>query len=341
MRTAHRYGIYVILDIILNHSGNVFSYAPDRYVTQVQAARIPIWTRVGMGALTRWLASMMPAAGPALPFGPVDRQKNRRAWPHGAIWPQEFQEPATFSALGRINNWDNDPEFMQEDFFDLKDIRLGTGDVDDYTPSSALWALCHVYKSWIAYADVDGFRVDTVKHMDPGATRFFTSVIDEFAQNLGKENFYLIGEMTRAASALQLETTGMDAAVGIDDIPDKLENLVKGYRNGPDISTSSATLCWFKRNSHIWFRNKVVTLFDDHDQVRKGGYKARSAPATPAWPLLLLNVVALNATTLGIPCIDHGSEQGFDGEGDSDRYIREAMFGGEFGAFHARAGALF
>jgi hypothetical protein len=47
-------------------------------------------------------------------------------------------------------------------------------------------------------------------------------------------------------------------------------------------------------------------------------------------------VLALNATTLGIPCIYYGSEQGFDGQGGEDRYIREAMFGGDFGAFRSR-----
>jgi hypothetical protein len=50
----------------------------------------------------------------------------------------------------------------------------------------------------------------------------------------------------------------------------------------------------------------------------------------------VLNVLALNAMTLGIPCIYYGSEQCFDGEGGSDRYIRESMFGGEFGAFRSR-----
>ena len=92
-----------------------------------------------------------------------------------------------------------------------------------------------MYKFWIAYADIDGFRVDTVKHMDPGATRFFTSVIHEFTERIGKENFYLIGEITggRDLAFTTLETTGLDAALGIDDIPDRLEYLVKGYRS-PD-----------------------------------------------------------------------------------------------------------
>jgi hypothetical protein len=40
--------------------------------------------------------------------------------------------------------------------------------------------------------------------------------------------------------------------------------------------------------------------------------------------------------TLGIPCIYYGTEQGFDGAGDNDRYIRESMFGGAFGAFRSR-----
>jgi hypothetical protein len=40
--------------------------------------------------------------------------------------------------------------------------------------------------------------------------------------------------------------------------------------------------------------------------------------------------------TLGIPCIYYGSEQCFDGNGKgdgADRYLRESMFRGDFGAF--------
>jgi glycosidase len=340
VRTAHRYGIYVILDIILNHSGDIFSYTPDRYWMQDPASGQ--WT-----IDPRWDGNAYPVAGfhdaqgqPTLPFGTVDLKAH---WPHGAIWPAEFQQPGTFTAKGRITNWDYDPEFMEGDFFDLKDIDLGNGTVDDYNPSPALAALCQAYKFWIAYADIDGFRVDTVKHMDPGATRFFTSVIHEFAQRIGKENFYLIGEITggRTRAFTTLETTGLDAALGIDDIPDRLEYLVKGFRNPSEYFDLFRNSMLVQKESHTWFRNKVVTLYDDHDQVRKGGQKARFCAGDPAWRRLALNAMALNATTLGIPCIYYGSEQGFDGEGDSDRYIREAMFGGEFGAFRSRGRHFF
>jgi glycosidase len=343
VQTAHAHGIYIILDIILNHTGDVFSYLPDRYWTQDPES--------GAWYLdARWDGTAYPIAGfndpegqAHLPFAPLDAAVHPQAWPDGAIWPAEFQQPETYTGRGRITNWDYEPEFLEGDFYDLKDIHLGHGPVDDYRPSAALRNLCQVYKYWIALADIDGFRVDTVKHMDPGAARFFTSVIHEFTQRIGKENFYLIGEITggRARAFNTLESTGMDAALGIDDIPDRLEYLVKGFRDPVDYFDLFRNSLLIQKESHIWFRNKVVTLFDDHDQVRKGANKARFCAGDEANRRLVLGALALNVTTLGIPCIYYGTEQGFDGEGGSDRYLREAMFGGEFGAFRSRGRHFF
>jgi glycosidase len=343
VKVAHRNGIYIILDIILNHTGNVFGYQANRYWTQDQAS--------GAWYLdTRWDGGPYEVNGfrdargePVYPFGPVDLDQHPLAWPDGAIWPVEFQQPATFTARGRITNWDYDPEFREGDFYDLKDVDLGDGTTDDYFPSPALKALCQVYQYWIAYADLDGFRIDTVKHMDLGAVRFFASMIHEFAQRIGKENFYLIGEITggRQRAFQTLEQTGLNAALGIDDIPDKLEYMVKGYRNPADYFDLFRNSILVNKDSHIWFRNHIVTLFDDHDQVRKGGQKARFSAGDPRWQKLLLNALAVNTTTMGIPCIYYGSEQGFDGHGDSDRYLRESMFGGEFGAFRSKGRHFF
>jgi glycosidase len=335
VRAAHDQGIYVILDVILNHTGDVFGYDPDRY-----------WTQDGEGHRfldPRWDGRPYRVAGfrdrtgkTSLPFGVLDLGQHPEAWPDGAIWPAELQDSATFTAKGRIDNWEYEPEFLEGDFFDLKDIHQGAGPLDDYRPSAALRALCEVYKFWIAYADLDGFRVDTVKHMDRGATRYFASVIHEFAQASGKENFYLIGEITggRQRAFETLELTGLDAALGLDDVQDKLEYLVKGYRSPRDYFDLFRNSELVQKDSHVWFRNKVVTMFDDHDQVRKDGYKARFC-ARDDGDRLALAVLALNVTSMGIPCIYYGSEQKFDGQGGNDRYIREAMFGGEFGPFRS------
>lgn len=338
VETAHRHGIYVILDIILNHSGNVFTYNPDRHWTKDE--------KTGNWYLDpRWdgrpyqVSGFNDAAGkPSIPFSSPDASGHGSIGSDAAIWPTEFQQPACFTCKGRISNWDNDPEFFEGDFCDLKDISLGRGTTDFYQPSSALLALSKVYQFWIAYTDIDGFRVDTVKHMDPGAVRFFASSIHEFAQAIGKEKFYMIGEITggRNRAVDTLEATGLDAALGVDDIPGKLEYLVKGYANPEDYFNLFRNSLLIGKESHIWFRDKVVTLFDDHDQIRKGDSKARFCALDKNWKKVVLNALALNAVTLGIPCIYYGTEQCFDGNGGNDRYIRESMFGGEFGAFRTR-----
>ncbi|PYM44542.1 MAG: alpha-amylase [Candidatus Rokuibacteriota bacterium] len=324
VETAHAHGVYVVLDIILNHAGDVFSYADGS----------PGWT--GSAYTVRGFNDSRGL--PTLPFQTIDLTAFPSAFPDGAVWPAELQAPSTFTRKGAIANWDYDPEFREGDFFDLKDIDLGLREPDTFTATPGLRALCEVYKFWIAFADLDGYRVDTVKHMGDGPTRYFASVIHEFAQSLGKEKFLLVGEVTggRVRAFNTVETTGLDAALGIDDVQDKLEYLIKGYRNPRDYFDLFRNSLQVQKDSHVWFRDRVVTMIDDHDQVRKGGAKARFCAADQG-DRLIVSAMALNLCTLGIPCIYYGSEQGFDGAGGNDRYIREAMFGGAFGAFRSRA----
>lgn len=323
VQTAHANGIYVILDIILNHSGDVFSYSNGD----------PPWT----GAVYQVEGFNDALGNPTLPFQRLDLQQFPAAWPDGAVWPAELQDSSMFTRKGHIRNWDYDPEFREGDFSDLKDIDLGLADPDNYTATPGLRALCEVYKFWIALADLDGYRIDTVKHMGDGPTRYFASEIHEFTQSLGKENFLLLGEVTggRVRAFNTVESTGISAALGIDDVQDKLEYMIKGYRNPTDYFDLFRNSLQVQKESHVWFRNKVVTMIDDHDQVRKGNNKARFC-AHDDGEKLILSAMALNLCTLGIPCIYYGTEQAFDGAGGSDRYIREAMFGGKFGAFRSR-----
>jgi glycosidase len=336
VRIAHENKILVILDIILNHTGNVFSYNADRYKVMDANGKSSMDPRWDGGRYA--VAGFNDKSGaPSIPFAPIDVSANPDAWPNGALWPSEFQDPTVFTCKGRISSWDNDPEYLEGDFCDLKDVSHGHGDVDAYETSAALDYLCEVYKFWIAFADIDGYRIDTVKHMDLGATRYFASGIHEFAQSIGKENFYLIGEITggRKRAFTTLDVTGLDAALGVDDIPDKLEYLIKGTRDPSEYFGLFRNSLLINKESHVWFRNKVVTMFDDHDQVRKGENKARFC-ADAGSDKLVLCALALNTATMGIPCLYYGTEQCFDGHGNNDRYLREAMFGGEFGAFASK-----
>jgi glycosidase len=341
--SAHEQGILVILDIILNHAGDVFGYQfnPDRYSDGKR------------GMDPRWDAATYPVAGwrnafgnTAIPFGAIDQALYPNAWPNDAVWPAELQQAGSFTTKGRINSWDYDPEYLEGDFVSLKDINHGEHDrdaagqriVDQFHPAPALNTLCAAYQYWIALADVDGFRIDTVKHMEPGATRYFVSVIKEFAQTLGKENFFLVGEITggRERAFDTLEITGLDAALGIDDIPDKLDYLAKGQREPAEYFGLFRNSDLVNKSSHVWFGKHVVTLFDDHDQVRKGNNKARfCGDKLNEGYRHLKAVLGLNLTSMGIPCLYYGTEQGFDGAGDSDRYLRECLFGGRFGSLQS------
>lgn len=332
VQAAHALGIRVILDIILNHTGDVFRYAADN---------------------PSWNGQQFPVAGyrdalgaPVIPFATVDLNRQPGAFPEAAVWPSEFQSPEAFTQEGHINNFDFFPEYADGDFFTLKDLHHGTrivndgvDQIDQYVPSSTLLQLCQVFKFWIAFADLDGYRLDTAKHIDPGAARFFAGVIHDFAEAIGKDNFYIIGEITggRDFAFDRLEVTGLDAALGISDERVKMTGLVKGDINPFGFFDLFRNSLLVRKNSHVWFRDKVVTSVDDHDHVDQGTSKHRFSAG--GYGNLNIAVMALNATTLGIPCIYYGTEQGFDGAGDgdsSDRYIREAMFGGEFGPFRTR-----
>ena len=335
--TAHAQGMRVILDIILNHAGNVFTYNPNRYLSTDQSGHQfldPRWD----GSLYDVRGFNNSRGSASLPFVRTDPSKPAAfPGPDDAIWPVEFQDPATFTRKGHISSFDFDPEFRDGDFFDLKDVHHGVGPVDAYQPSEAFKHQLDVYKYWMAFADLDGYRVDTVKHMDVGASRLFGSAMHEFAARIGKDNFYLIAEITggRAYAFDTLGITGLDAALGIDEIPDKLEFLAKGFRNPTDYFDLFRNSELIGQGSHTWFRNKVVTFFNDHDQVSKGQEKARFC-ADKAKAKAVLSALAVNAMTLGIPCIYYGTEQSFDGHGTgdgADRYIRESMFGGDFGSF--------
>jgi glycosidase len=351
VQAAHEQGIYVILDIVAHHTGNVFSYNPDRYATHDAATgrwyNDPRWDgrpyavqglndRDGRPTLP---FDATPQAGDGNP-GPLDA-----AWPDGAIWPREFQRADLFLRKGHITNWDYYPEYAEGDMFGLKTLNISVQWDGQYRKAStALACLALVYCFWIAYADLDGFRIDAAKHMGTETLRGFCDVIREFTQSIGKERFLLVGEIggSRDYAWEVVEKTGLDAALGIEDVPGKLERMVTG--NGDPADYFSLFRNWVLEEPighagdwhivpHAWYRNQVVTLVDDHDQIRKGDSKWRFC-GDSRFRDLAFNVMAVQLTTLGIPCIYYGSEQGFDSGGrpnGTDLVLRESMFGGSFG----------
>ena len=332
---AHQQGIYCILDVVLNHCGDVFGYKDVRYSSRDADGN---WKPD-----PRWDGQPYTVEGfrdrngkPALSFDPIDPDALDSAWPDGAVWPREFQKAENFMRQGHISNWDYYPEFADGDIFDLKKLNLKVdwwGKYPTYAP--ALRHLIYCYWYWIAYADIDGFRIDAVKHMGRDATRFFCAAIHEFAQSIGKQRFFLAGEVAggRRLAWSMVDSTGLDAALGIDDIPGRLELMVKGLAEPSEYFGLFRNSQLDDHGDFAWFGEHVVTMFDDHDQVRKGDHKRRFCGVADFHDLIF-NALAVNLTSSGIPCIYYGTEQAFDSGGRpnlDDRVLRENMFGGRFG----------
>lgn len=317
VKSAHQQGIYVILDVIINHTGNVFRYEE---------------TDTPYNGNEYNVKAFHDKEGE--PTIPIDNIEIEKVWPDGGVWPQELMNLNTFTRKGYIVNWDAYPEYTHGDFYSLKNINSGSGGLNNFQPSDAFKIITECYKYWLAYADVDGFRLDTVKHLEPGAVRYFVTEIHEFANSIGKSNFYVFGEIMGGYEFAidNLKQTGIDAALGINKIPETLENVAKGYLDPIEFFNLFKNSELLGEDEYKWYRNNVVTMFDDHDMVTQAHNKSRFC-ADKSTAQLLTNSLFLNLMSPGIPCIYYGTEQCFDGSGDSDKYVRESMFGGNFGAF--------
>jgi glycosidase len=115
-------------------------------------------------------------------FDPSGQKKEIAKW-NTQIYPRELQSPDNFNRRGTVTQkWDAD-ETLNGDFIDgLRDFDLNKRDVQD--------KFIKIYKYVVARTGVDGFRVDTVKHVPESFWPRFNREIKEYAaKTLGMENF--------------------------------------------------------------------------------------------------------------------------------------------------------
>ncbi len=310
VEAAHKKGIYVILDIVLNHTGDNWAYegGGPRFYSGGERYPFGFWRKAGEGG-------------------------DEISWPDDAVWPVEFQEMEWYRRMGEISHWDEYPEARDGDFSSLKELYTSKGPV--------LSALIDVYKHWIAKADVDGYRLDAVKHMEDSSTAIFCNAIREYAQSIGKMNFFLYGEVVGDDSFIDSyigrnirQESGerfpsLDAAL---DFPlwRVLEGVIKGFLDPQMLRDRYRSLQELYAD-HGQAGQYFVTFADNHDQIGRSPI-ARFLHKDPYREQAAL-VVGYLLTSLGVPCIYYGTEQGFDGGGNHDKYIRECLFGGRWGAF--------
>lgn len=320
---AHAAGLFVIFDIVLNHTGDVFAYrcAPDDPActdsqgsqAAFKAAAQPVLWRDGTGtARADW-----PLVE-AIPAPPSD----------ALVWPKELQQTGFFRRQGGMPAPDDD---TIGDFASLKQMTTATPDLQN--------ALIRAYQYVIARFDVDGFRIDTLRYLKGDLAQTFGNAIREYALSIGKKNFFTFGEVwTGDSEAAIARFIGRNTAeggdlVGVDaalDYPlfNTLKAVVKGFAPPRDAMALYQRRKAVERSilsSHGDATRYFVTFLDNHD------VKERLRHAAPATQPMLDHEVTLGLACLaglpGIPCLYYGTEQGLHGQG-TDAAVREALWGG-------------
>ena len=169
---AHARGMYVILDIVLNHAGDVFEYVLDNGLTAAETdwrhTPYPIrWRDEDGHGRSDWTEA---------PFDiPVD----------AAVWPMELRNNAFFRRQGRGGE-------SGSDFASLKELVTGV-----QAPSTQEGLhypvrnyLIRAYQYLIAKYDIDGFRIDTLKYIETDFALVFGNAMREYALSIGKSNFF-------------------------------------------------------------------------------------------------------------------------------------------------------
>ena len=319
VESAHDKGIRIILDIIFNHSG--FNWVYPGGVAEPAYTHFP--DHYGFGS---WLGRNGEEVGSTV------------SGSEQGVWPAELQDTSCYTRAGKGDLGagsldDPNAEHKRTDFFSLRDFALSNPGV--------LSHLAECYKYWIALTDCDGFRIDTLKHVSFEEGRNFCGTVKEFAANIGKANFFLVGEVAGGDFAqdrfLDVLGRNLDAALDIGDMRTTLQSVAKGLTT-PEAYFSGFDPGNAEMGSHRNIGQRHVSILDDHDHVT--GPKVRfSSEAASAHQVVA--AVAMQLFSLGIPCVYYGTEQSFAGPevserpflpsyngGDhADRYLREAMFG--------------
>ena len=312
--SAHKAGLYVIFDIVLNHTGDVFAYNGQSSASWSPSALPVQWRDANGVAQAAWsdvAAIPQPSAG-------------------AVVWPSELQQNGYFRRQG-------DPDPQGDDTY---------GDFDSLkqmvTENRALQSfLIRAYQYVIARFDIDGFRIDTLRYLHGNLAQTFGNAIREFALSIGKKNFFTFGEVLDGSAEADIArfigrntSTGGDAnsLVGVDaalDYPlfNNLKPVVKAF------TPPSAVIGMFQfrkqaeqsiLSSHGDATRYFVTFVDNNDMKERIRYEQ------PGNPTLYDNQVTMAIASLyalpGIPCVYYGTEQGLHGAG-SDPAVREALWG--------------
>jgi glycosidase len=218
-----------------------------------------------------------------------------------------------------------------QNYNDTNQVQLGELDgLDDFRTESTYVRsnMAAIYEYWIQQVGFDGFRIDTVKHVDIGFWRSWCPAVRAFAATNGLPNFFMFGEVYDGNEALCGSFTGTES--GGPFLLDSVLDYPLYFTINSVFATASGNTKQIQDHYDNIAANydpaaqmQLVTFLDNHDQPRF----LSSGNADDNTNRLAV-ALAFLYTARGIPCLYYGTEQAFDGGADPDN--REDIFAGQF-----------
>jgi glycosidase len=323
---AHARGIKVYLDIITNHTADVIKYreCPRNDCAYRSLADYPFSRRGGVGGapINQGFAGIDK---------PNQRPDNfaRLTRPDFAYTPYVPRGEAGV----KVPAWLNDPIYYHNRGDTIfRGESSTTGDfagLDDLFTEHprVVEGFIEIFGKWIDDFAIDGFRIDTARHVNAEFWQAFVPAMLERAKARGIPNFHIFGEVYDPDPGMLARFTKVDRYPAVLDFAFQsavTDAVAKGAPTGRLATLFQADPLY--ANGEATAR-QLPTFLGNHDMGRFARFVREANPGASDEEVLKRVILghAMMFFARGTPVVYYGDEQGFAGDG-GDQDAREDMF---------------
>lgn len=333
---AHARGMKVYMDIIVNHTADVIQYKEGvaQGYPYRSKADYPFSRRGGVSGVAinpgfagdgdAGAANWAKMVDPSFAYTPVVPKGEERV-----KVPAWLNDPIYYHNRGNTD-WKGESA-QYGDFVGLDDLATENPRVLD--------GMIAIYGDWIDRYGVDGFRIDTAKHVNPAFWRAFVPAMKARAAAKGIPNFHIFGEVAMegydpALLASWTRNAGLPAVLDFSFMHAVL--TAAGGKSAGELARLPDDDGLYEGGTKAALQ--LPTFLGNHDAGRAAMFLKAANPTMGADELLKRDLLAhaMLLTLRGVPTIYYGDEQGFAGAG-GDQLSRQDMFASKVAIFNAEA----
>jgi len=319
---AHARGIRVYLDIVINHTGDVIS-PKDGSTAYKSLAEAPFLDADGKPFDVKAVAYNGIGEGSQFP-----RLSATRSFAHAPVLAPGLEHVKGPEWLNDVTLYHNRGNSLFRGENALYGDFVGLDDVFTEHPA-VVKGFIEVYSKWIHDYGVDGYRIDTMKHVNMEFWQAFGPAIRAQARAVGRPDFFQFGEVmdSNQDSAFLSEFPLNQASDASIDFPlaDAIRGVLSLQRPATELSRLFVKDDYY--TSHDSNADGIPTFLGNHDWGRFACFLQQDNPGLGDKELqdLVLLAHSLLFTVRGQPVLYYGDEQGMKKVGN-DMASREDMF---------------